>query len=114
VRFDLIRQGDLLNEAQAVRRAAGLPDDQVSLNRADGALGEVLVIAVQRYLTQVSNEWDVELFFETYGRPPRDGSSWSTAIIDGLNSRTDFRDSDRKELVQEAIDGAVSLLNRSR
>lgn len=103
-----------MNEAEAVRRAAGLPDDQVSLNRADGALGEVLVIAVQRYLTQVSNEWDVELFFETYGRPPRDGSSWSTAIIDGLNSRTDFPDSGKQELIQESIDGAVRLLNRSQ
>ena len=102
-----------MNEAQAVRRAAGLPDDQVSLDRADSALGEVLVIAVQRYLTQVSNEWDVELFFETYGRPPRDGSRWSTAIIDGLKFRSDFPDSDKQELVQESIDAAVRLLNGS-
>ncbi|MEN4476203.1 hypothetical protein [Mycolicibacterium cosmeticum] len=102
-----------MNEAQTVRRAAGLPDDQVSLDRADSALGEVLVIKVQRYLTQVSSEWDVELFFETYGRPPRDGSSWSTAIIDGLNFRTDFPDSEKQELVQESIDAAVRFLNAS-
>ena len=102
-----------MNEAQTVRQAAGLPDDQVSLNRADSALGEVLFIKVQRYLTQVSSEWDVELFFETYGRPPRDGSSWSTAIIDGLNFRTDFPDSKKQELVQESIDAAVRLLNAS-
>lgn len=101
-----------MSEAEAVRKAAGMADNDDSRGRADAALGEVLNIAVQKYLARVSNEWDVELFFETYGRPPRDGSSWSQAIIDGLNFRKDFPDADKQALIAESVQAAVKLLQR--
>lgn len=97
-------------EAQKVRNAAGLPDDEQSLQRADTALGEVLVHAAQRYLSRVSDEWDIELFFETYGRPPRDGSSWSDAILTGLRSRADFAETDKQSLIDDAVAQAVGIL----
>lgn len=99
-----------MSEAEAVRTAAGLPDDAQSSARADAALGDALVSIVQTYLARVSDEWDVDLFFETYGRPPRDGSSWSKAIIDGINSRTDLPKADRQTLIDDSRQKAVELL----
>jgi hypothetical protein len=99
-----------MTEADAVRVAAALPDDAASRGRADEALGNALVGIVQRYLAQASNHWDVDLFFETYGRPPRDGSPWAQAIIDGLTSRTDIPESDRLGLIRDSKSLAIEKL----
>lgn len=100
-----------MSEAAAVRVAAGLPDDAASSERADVALGNALVGLVQSYLARVSDHWDVELFFETYGRPPRDGAPWAQAIIDGLISRKDISESDRNTLIEESRRKAVERLS---
>src|ERR1700722_20054895 len=99
-----------MSEADAVKVAAGMPDDDSSTRRADEALGNALVGLVQTYLARVSDHWDVDLFFETYGRPPRDGSSWSQAIIDGLISRDDISESDRRSLIEDSKRKAVERL----
>lgn len=101
-----------MSEVDEVRAAAGLPDDAEATSRADAALGEALVAVVQRYLGEVSDHWDVDLFFDTYGRPPRDGSSWSNAIIDGLVFRKDISDEDRQALITECKEKAVAFLTR--
>lgn len=101
-----------MSEVDEVRAAAGLPENAEATSRADDALAEALVAVVQRYLGQVSDHWDVDLFFETYGRPPRDGSSWSGAIIDGLVFRKDISDGDRRDLINECKQKAVDFLIR--
>src|ERR1700693_2630786 len=99
-----------MDESEAVRVAAGLSDDDASARRADAALGEALVWVVQGYLARVSSEHDVDLFFETYGRPPRDESSWSKAIIAGLNFRKDIPDDDRQAVLEESRQRADNRL----
>jgi hypothetical protein len=99
-----------MNDVDAVRVAAGLPDDPTAQDRADEALGNALVGVVQKYLARVSDHWDVDLFFETYGRPPRDGSPWSQAIIDGLIFRKDISDADRQEIIDDSRSRAVNAL----
>ncbi|RUP27153.1 MAG: hypothetical protein EKK51_27990 [Mycolicibacterium sp.] len=99
-----------MSEADAVRIAAGLGDDGASLQRADAALGQALSGVVQAWLARHRDEWDVDLFFENYGRPPRDGSSWSQAILDALGTRSDIPQADRDAVIDQAKQKAVSAL----
>lgn len=95
---------------EAVLDELGTPKTMRSLRQADLALGAALVWYVQEYLTRVSDSWDVDLFFESYGAVPTSGAQWSKAIIGGLNFRTDIPDSDRHELVEKAKSKAVERL----
>lgn len=96
--------------AETVRIAAGMPDGDDSLQRADTALGNALVGKVQEYLATRKDEWDVELFFEVYGRPPREGGEWAQAIVNGLRSREDIPEGDCRELVEASSKQAIESL----
>jgi hypothetical protein len=99
-----------MSVAQTVRAGAGLPDDDESDRRADAELGNALSGIVQLYLARERDQWDVDLFFETYGRPPRDGSSWAAAIIGALEFRTDIPETDRLDLISRAEQKAIASL----
>lgn len=107
--FMTTSEDDAMSDADAVRAEAGLPDDDSGAWRADEALGNALVGLVQDHLARVSDHWDVDLFFETYGRPPRDGGSWSQAIINGLAARG-LPEQDRRSLIEESKCRAVRRL----
>ncbi|MEH6807073.1 MAG: hypothetical protein V7697_28940 [Rhodococcus erythropolis] len=98
-----------MSVADAVREAAGLPDTDQSALLADTALAEALVGAVQLYLGRVSEECDVELFFECFGRPTT-GQHWSSSIIDALIKRADIPRADRQQLVDECARTATATL----
>lgn len=93
-----------------MRHEAALPTNEVSLRQADLALGAALVWYVQEYLATVSDGWDVDLFFESYGRVPTSGWGWSDSIIDGLVFRPDISESDRVRLVDQSVAKAVQVL----
>ena len=109
-RFGRYDESMTTTESELVRNAAGLPDEPASWRRVDEALGGALVGRVQSYLAEASDEWDVDLFFETYGRPPRDGSPWVPAIISALDFRTDISASDRHQILTDSRERAVKVL----
>jgi hypothetical protein len=76
------------------------------------ALANGLVFAVQRYLGQNSNEYDVDLFMEVNGHQPSDIESWSVNILAGLRLRA-FPEEDRLAMYASAVDSAVNLIRSS-
>lgn len=91
---------------------AGLPDDGNSRDLADGALGAALVWFGQEYIAGVSDDWDVELFFDVYGTPPSPIRGWSQRILDGLAFRAEFPAEDRARILDRAQSRAVERLRR--
>ncbi len=84
---------------------AGLPATDANRASGDLALGRALVWAGQEYLARVSDEWDIELFFEVYGQPRADGA-WAQAIMAGFDKRPDISAQDREGILRAAQDRA--------
>lgn len=83
-------------------QAAHLPVDEEHRAKGEELLGRSLVWFGQEYLAQNSDEWDVELFFETYGTPRSGVRGWPQAILEGLRSRNDIPACDRDEIFERA------------
>lgn len=82
-------QGEIESGSDVVRESVGA---QVAAR----ALANALVIVVQGYLEQTSNEHELELFFEESHRQPADVLSWPITILAALLMRpTPSEDMDR-------------------
>ncbi|WKG13545.1 hypothetical protein QX204_34230 (plasmid) [Nocardia sp. PE-7] len=92
---------------------AGLPADESNVLLAEDKLGNSLVWFGQEYLTEKSNEWDVELFFETYAIRRGDKRGWSSSIVAGLASRADIPVQDRDLIVERARQRAIEQIRAS-
>ncbi|WP_143542980.1 hypothetical protein [Rhodococcus sp. NCIMB 12038] len=98
-----------MDPVQSLLTLAELPATDAHLAAADRELGRALLWVGQDYLARVSDEWDVELFFEVYNKPPSTGG-WAQAIITGLEKRPDISADDRSEIVQSAQNRALPRL----
>jgi hypothetical protein len=98
----------------AVLDYAGLSVDEDSRAVADEALGRALVWFGQEYIADVSDHWDVDLFFDVYGTPPSPVRGWSQKILDGLASRKDFPADDRARILDRARTRATTRLREAR
>jgi hypothetical protein len=91
-------------------QAAHLPVDDDNLAKGEELLGHSLVWFGQEYLAQHSSDWDVELFFETYGIPRNGVHGWPQAILAGLSERTDISQADREEIFARARASVIGKL----
>lgn len=98
-----------MNPVSSLLEMAHLPATEANLAAADLALGRALLRAGQDYLARVSDEWDVDLFYEVYGHPPASGG-WAHAIMSGLESRPDIPVEDRTAILKDALTSALSRL----
>ncbi len=90
--------------------AAGLQADEANVLAAEEKLGRSLVWFGQEYLSEKADEWDVELFFETYGVRRGDVRGWASSIVAGLASRVDIPVEDRELIVEKARQRAIEQL----
>ncbi|MGW5230375.1 hypothetical protein ACWEP5_36270 [Nocardia niigatensis] len=91
-------------------QAVSLPLDDANLTKGEEALANSLVWFGQEYLAEHSDEWDVELFFDTYGTPRGDVRGWTQAILSGLGARPDIADIDRQQIFARARARAITKL----
>jgi hypothetical protein len=92
--------------------AAGITRDAGDRHVAARALGNALVVVVQEYLEQNSNEHDLELFFEVNGRQPDDIESWPVNILAGLKMRK-LESGDLHGIYERAVQTAVKFVQSS-
>jgi hypothetical protein len=79
---------------------------------APRALGNALVVVVQEYLENTSNEDDVELFFEVHGQEPEDLMAWPVNILADLR-RHQIPPEDRRAICERAVETAARYIRSS-
>lgn len=99
-----------MDPASFLLERAQMPATEANLAAADLALGRALLRVGQDYLARVSDEWDVDLFYEVYANPPTAGG-WAHTIMSGLESRPDIPAEDRTEILNEALSRALGRLD---
>ena len=89
-----------------IESGADIAPETVGAQVAARALANALVIVVQGYLEQTSNEHEVELFFEESSRQPADVLSWPITILAALLMRPTPRE-DLDRICERAVEVAT-------
>jgi hypothetical protein len=97
---------------QRIQSETGIANDAGDGHVAARALANALVIVVQEYLEENSNEHDLDLFLEVNGRQPDDVASWPASILAGLRFRR-ISPEHWQSICERAVETAIRFVQSS-